>query len=132
MNLKKILTEDLKVALEKCGYDKNLAQVSTSNKPELADYQSNIAFGLAKTAHKAPYAVAEELVHALPQTDKYEANVVAPAFINFKFSDKFLCEYANYCLSDSLVGANKHQTSRKIFMDYGGANVAPECGFSSP
>ena len=126
MNLKKILIEDLKVALEKCGYDKNLAQVSVSNKPELADYQSNIAFGLAKTVHKAPFALAEELVSMLPSLGKYEANVVAPAFINFKFSDKFLCEYANFCLSDCLCGLEKHSVSRKIFMDYGGANVAKE------
>ena len=126
MNLKKILTEDLKVALEKCDYDKNLAQVSTSNKPELADYQSNIAFALAKSANKAPFAVAEELARALPQTDKYVANVVAPAFINFKFSDKCLCEYANFCLTDKMVGLEKNKKSRKIFMDYGGANVAKE------
>ena len=126
MNLKKILLDDLKQSLEKCGFDSSLAQVSFSGKPELADFQSNMAFGLAKQAHKAPMELAAELANNLPKSDLYEVSVVPPAFINFKLTEKGINEYANFCLSDDMVGLEKLDSSRRIFMDYGGANVAKE------
>ncbi|MBQ8468840.1 MAG: arginine--tRNA ligase [Clostridia bacterium] len=126
MNIKKILLNDIAYALEKCGLDKSAAQVSFSGKPELADFQSNIAFSLAKSAKRAPIQIAEVIAQNLPESDLYEVSVVPPAFINFKLTDKAINEFANFCLKDEMVGLEKLEKPRKIFMDFGGANVAKE------
>ena len=126
MDLKELLLSDLKKAVKACGWDESLASISVSGKPELADYQTNMAFSLAKQARLAPMVVAENLVKNLPETDLYEVSVAAPAFINFKFTDKCLNLFANYCLTDAKVGLQNVANPRTIFLDYGGANVAKE------
>lgn len=126
MDFKELLQKDLFFALEKCGYPTQNAIVSDSNKPDIADYQSNVAFSLSKIAKKAPMAVAEQIVNALPQNDNYQASAVPPAFINFKLSNNCINNYANFCLNDERVGLKKLDNPRTIFMDYGGANVAKE------
>ena len=126
MDLKQLLLLDLKQSLTKCGWDSNIASVNQSGKPELADYQTNIAFALAKQVKLAPFMVAQKIVENLPQTDLYSVSVAMPAFINFKFTDKCLNDYANYCLADNTVGLPLLKQPRTIFMDYGGANVAKE------
>lgn len=126
MNFKELLQKDLLLALEKCGYPTQNAVVSDSNKPDIADYQSNVAFSLSKIAKKAPMVIAEQIVNALPQNDNYVASVANPAFINFKLANKCINDYANFCLKDELVGLKKLDNPRTIFMDYGGANVAKE------
>ena len=126
MDFKELLLKDLLVSLKKCGFSAENAVVSQSNKPELADYQTNIAFMLAKQAKLAPMLVAQKIVDSLPKTDLYEVSVAAPAFINFRLTNKCINNYANYCLADTTVGLKKLDKPRKIFLDYGGANVAKE------
>lgn len=126
MELKNIILKDIEFALEKCGFDTKLASVSVSNKPELADYQTNLCFALAKQIGEAPIKVAQKIVDNLPQQDNYIASAVMPAFVNFKFTDKCLNNFANFCLEDSLTGVQKVSKTRTIFLDYGGANVAKE------
>ena len=126
MDFKDLLLKDVKAALQKSGFEADNATISQSNKPELADYQTNIAFMLAKQAKLAPMLVAQKIVDNLPKTDLYEVSVAAPAFINFKLTDKCINNYANYCLDDETVGLKKLENPRKVFLDYGGANVAKE------
>lgn len=126
MDFKSLLQKDLLNALNKCGYDTSLCAISDSNKPDIADFQSNIAFALAKIAKQPPMIVAQKIVDAMPKNDNYEVSVVAPAFINFKMTDKCINDYANFCLTDKLVGLKTIDNPRTIFMDYGGANVAKE------
>ena len=126
MDFKDLLLKDVKAALQKCGFEADNATISQSNKPELADYQTNIAFVLAKQARLAPMLVAQKIVENLPKTDLYEVSVAMPAFINFKLTDKCINNYANYCLDDETVGLKKLENPRKVFLDYGGANVAKE------
>ena len=126
MDFKDLLLKDVKAALQKSGFEADNATISQSNKPELADYQTNIAFVLAKQARLAPMLVAQKIVENLPKTDLYEVSVAMPAFINFKLTDKCINNYANYCLDDETVGLKKLENPRKVFLDYGGANVAKE------
>jgi arginyl-tRNA synthetase len=126
MDYKEIIYSDLMVALQKLGYDNSGAVISASNKPELADYQTNVAFMLAKQAKMPPMALAEKIVENLPKNEDYIASAVMPAYINFKLTDAGINKYANFCLNDALCGVQKVQNPRKIFMDYGGANVAKE------
>lgn len=126
MDFKELLLQDLLVSLKKCGFSDENAVISQSNKPELADYQTNMAFMLAKQAKLAPMIIAQKIVENLPKTDLYEVSVAAPAFINFKLTDKCINNYANNCLTDATVGLKKLENPRKVFLDYGGANVAKE------
>ena len=126
MDLKDLLLQDLKQSLIKCGYDANLASISVSGKPELADYQTNMAFALAKQVRQNPMVVANNIIENLPKTDLYCVSLAAPAFINFKFTEKGINTYANYCLKDKRVGLAKLDNPKMVFLDYGGANVAKE------
>lgn len=125
MNIKSIILNDINISLKKCGYNAE-ATISFSGKPEIADFQSNMSFALAKQLKLNPLVVANNIVENLPKNDFYQVSTCAPAFINFKLTDKALNEFANFCLNDKLVGVQKNAETRTIFMDYGGANVAKE------
>ena len=125
MDLKQIIINDLNKSLDKCGYNA-VASVSFSGKPEIADFQSNMSFALAKELKKNPMEIANNIAKNLPKNDMYEVSTCSPAFINFKLTDKGVLTFANFCLNDNLVGLKKLENKRTIFMDYGGANVAKE------
>ena len=125
MNIKQIILDDINASLAKCGYNAQ-AMLSPSGKPEVADWQTNMAFSLAKQAGKPPMAVAQDIAANLPNSRYYVASVTPPAFVNFKLTNEALSDYANFCLKDKIVGVTKVASPRHIFMDYGGANVAKE------
>ena len=61
------------------------------------DFQCDDAFKLAKTYHKAPYMIAEEVVEKIKENDNFsdyfkEVNVAKPGFINIIVSDKLINE----------------------------------------
>ena len=59
--LKAILQEAMESAFVEAGYDKDLAKVSVSNRPDLCDYQSNGALMGAKKYQENPIALAEKV-----------------------------------------------------------------------
>ena len=87
-NIKNELTKYLETAFEKLGLDKADVMVSYSNKPDVADYQCNSAFTLAKKLGKNPVLVANEIVEQLGNMNgDFVASVCPPAFINFKMTN---------------------------------------------
>ena len=69
--MKKILeliTEELEQAFADAGYEKELARVTLSNRPDLCEYQCNGAMAGAKKYHKAPIMIAEEVVAKIPES----------------------------------------------------------------
>lgn len=67
--MKKILdliTEEMEQAFADAGYEKELARVTLSNRPDLCEYQCNGAMAGAKKYHKAPIMIAEEVVAKIP------------------------------------------------------------------
>ena len=54
MKLQNLINEQLRDVFEKLEYDKGLAEVGLSNKPDLCDFQCNACFVIAKTLHVAP------------------------------------------------------------------------------
>lgn len=115
----KILENDIKVSLSKCGYDVDEVVVNISNRPDLGEYQYNGVMGLAKVYHKNPVVIANELVEILKTSSLYkDVNVAGPGFINMTISDGALLEFVNN-------NDYKYEKNNKlIFLDYGGANVA--------
>lgn len=70
-----------------------------------ADYASNVAMRLAKVAHKAPFAIAEEIKAKLGESEGgYTLEVAAPGFLNFTLNEAYFIEqvsqYANKALSE--------------------------------
>lgn len=115
----KILENDIKVSLSKCGYDVGEVVVNISNRPDLGEYQYNGVMGLAKVYHKNPVVIANELVEVLKTSSLYkDVNVAGPGFINMTISDEALIDFVNN-------NDYKYEKNNKlIFLDYGGANVA--------
>ena len=57
-----LITTEMEAAFEKAGYDKELAKVTLSNRPDLCEYQCNGAMAAAKEYKKAPFMIADEVV----------------------------------------------------------------------
>lgn len=126
-NIKNELAKYLEKAFEELGLDKADIMVSYSNKPEIADYQCNSAFSVAKKLGKNPIVLANEIVSALGNMNgEYEASVCAPAFINFKMTNKLLSKVATIALENEQELISKPEKKQTVVFDYGGANVAKE------
>ena len=49
-----IMTEEFQKAFEECGYSKDYAKVTVSNRPDLCEYQCNGAMAAARHIRKHP------------------------------------------------------------------------------
>ena len=109
--------------IKELGYDE-APEVSVSNRPDISDYQYNGAFKLAKTMHKSPMIIADEIVSKLKDNDMFKEVSNVNGFINITLSDKALIDYLNEIVNNFDVNTFKVNTDETIFLDYGGANVA--------
>ena len=120
-----ILSELLENASKKAGF-KEVSLPVTLSKIENVDYQCSAALGLAKTYHTSPFAIAEEIVKNVDDTNNMLSNisVAKPGYINIVVNNDFLSNY----LLEYVNNLDNHAKSRiqkqKIIVDYGGANVA--------
>lgn len=125
MNIKQEISQVIEGALSVLNIHADGPLVNFSNKMDVADFQSNICFALAKKLGKNPLELATQIV-SLCKKDGFEFSVCAPAFINIKLTDKKLSEVATSLLTDPFFGIEKTAAPKTIFFDYGGANVAKE------
>ena len=120
-----ILAQELSDAFEKAGYDKKYAKVTVSNRPDLCQFQCNGALAAAKEYHKAPVAMAGEVVQDLEGNPVFsEVTAQAPGFINMTVSAEFLGNYMNQMAESESFGCDVSKKDKTIIIDYGGANVA--------
>ena len=126
--MKKILdliTEEMEQAFADAGYEKELARVTLSNRPDLCEYQCNGAMAGAKKYHKAPIMIAEEVVAKIPENGYISgAEVVKPGFINLKTNPAAVADYLNQMEADEKLGVEEVENPKTIVIDYGGPNVA--------
>ncbi len=114
----------LQKKLHDCGYDVEEVTLNISSRPEFGDYQYNGIMSLAKKYHKNPREIAEELLILLKKDDLYkDVNMAGPGFINITFSDEQLVKHMNELLQNIEINYTGIEP-KKIFFDYGGANVA--------
>lgn len=123
-NLLEILTDELKSAFEKAGYDTEYAKATVSNRPDLCQFQCNGAMALAKKYKKAPIMIANEVKEAICSDYIVDLDAVAPGFLNFNISTGKLAEYLIQMSENEAFGIEKEATPKKIVIDYGGPNVA--------
>lgn len=126
--MKKIIDfieEELGVAFEKAGYDRELAKVTLSNRPDLCEYQCNGAMAGAKAYHKAPFMIADDVIANLAEKEYIgEIEAVKPGFINMKLEKEAVSAYLNRMREAGDLGVEKAKEPEMIVVDYGGPNVA--------
>ncbi len=132
--IKKINTEIAK-AFKDIHLDESYAYISISGLPELADYQINSCFNIAKAQKKNPMDVASEISDVIKDLtiDGTKAFLKVepskPGFVNLKINDELLYAYIKKILNDDKLGVGDKETIlndniKTILLDYGGANVA--------
>ena len=121
-----LITDEMKKAFVKAGYDDKFALVSLSNRPDLCEYQCNGAMPAAKVYHKAPLQIARDVVKALEDSNVFASvEAVKPGFINLKIQEAYLSDYVNAMRIDKeRLGSEKTSSPKTIIIDYGGPNVA--------
>ncbi len=121
-----ILSEEVGAAFQAAGIDREYGNVTLSNRPELCEYQCNGALASAKKFHKNPMEVAEAVAEKLSSSDTFEeVSAAKPGFLNMKASPEFIRKYLSGMYGDTdRLGAEKTGHPEKLFMDYGGPNVA--------
>lgn len=124
MSIIKNVEEIVKQHIIEAGYEVEKVVLEKSSRPDLGEYQINNAFALGKQNHCNPREVADKIVTELEKNNIFtNINIAGPGFINISFSDEFYLLSMNKLLESLDNNIDKHE-SKKIFMDYGGANIA--------
>ena len=119
------LNEEAARAFEKAGLDTSFAKIAVSNRPDLCEYQCNGAMAAAKTYHKAPIQIAQQVLPFLQESPVFsDVQAVNPGFINLKLDGEFLAGYLNEMQADDHLGVETAKEPKTIMIDYGGPNVA--------
>jgi len=124
-DLKSRLSEAVRTAFAAEGLPEDLARVSPSDRPDLADFQSNGALAAAKQAKANPRELAGRVAtHLEGNPDIASVEIAGPGFINLRVTDAALAERARALSGSPMVGASVVAEPRKVVIDYGGPNVA--------
>ena len=123
MSILKELNRDLQKIVANAGYDTDVILLP-SNRKDLGDFQLNNAMSLAKTYHKNPLLIAEDIKKELEKDKRFiNINIASPGFINFSLSEDYLISIVNRVNEDVFSNIDK-RSPKKIIIDYGGANVS--------
>jgi arginyl-tRNA synthetase len=124
-DLKRSLTEAVEAAFAELGLPPELGRVTVSDRPDLADFQSNGALAAAKRVGKNPRELAAAVAERLAGDARFSAvEIAGPGFINLKLTDAALSARAQDIADDPRHGALELAQPRRVLVDYGGPNVA--------
>jgi arginyl-tRNA synthetase len=94
---------------------------------ERADFQADLAMGLAKTLKRSPRQVAEAVVAAGNFTDVAErVEIAGPGFINLTLKPEFLESALKNVSRDDRFGVPFAAHQERVIIDYSAPNVAKE------
>ena len=125
-----LINEEIKKVFKEFTNEECFQEIVESQRPELCDYQINSCFKLSKLLQEKPLDVANKVKEKIKDLQVFNKNifseveVAAPAFVNLKLNSQ-LIDYWLFLISkqDSLL-TYQVEKPKKIFLDYGGANVA--------
>ncbi len=125
-DLRTQLGEAVAAAFAAEGVDASLARVTPSDRPDLADFQSNGALAAAKALKANPRELASKVAERLASDPRLASvEVAGPGFINLKLADAALAERATEVAGDAdHAGAAVVEAPRKVVIDFAGPNVA--------
>ena len=124
-DLKTSLGEAVGAAFAAEGVDKALARVTASDRPDLADFQSNGALAAARALKANPRDLAARVAERLAADPRLSSvEVAGPGFINMKLSNAALAQRAAEVAADKELAGASRVEPRKVVIDYGGPNVA--------
>jgi len=124
MSIIKNLTNDIKEIVKSAGYEVEKLVLQPSGRRDLGEYQLNDAMTLAKEYKKNPREIATEIANKLEEDSRFtNINIAGPGFINITLTEEYLVEVLNKINNDIYENIDK-KDSKKIVLDYGGANVA--------
>ena len=120
-----VISEEMKNAFEKAGYDRELGRVSVSNRPDLCEYQCNGAMAGAKKYKVAPIEIAKKVSEMLQGSEVFEsAEAVMPGFLNLVLKPSFVSSYVSKMAGADKYGLDTPSDKKTVIVDYGGPNVA--------
>jgi arginyl-tRNA synthetase len=124
-DLKSTLGEAVEAAFAAEGVPAELARVTASDRPDLADFQSNGALAAAKRVGRNPREIATAVAARLAGDPRLSAvEIAGPGFLNLKVADAALAARADQIAADPRAGAETLTAPRRVIVDYGGPNVA--------
>ena len=125
-DLRTVLGEAVGAAFAAEGVDPALARVTASDRPDLADFQSNGALAAAKALKANPRELATRVAERLKNDPRLTSvEVAGPGFINLKLADGALSARAAEVAADAgHAGASTVEAPRKVVIDFAGPNVA--------
>jgi arginyl-tRNA synthetase len=124
-DLKSRLGEAVSAAFAAEGLPPELGRVGVSDRPDLADFQSNGALAAAKAAKANPREIAVRVAERLKADPRLASvEIAGPGFINLRLTDDALSERAGEIAADPRSGTEPVATPRRVLVDYGGPNVA--------
>ncbi len=122
-DLKGRLGEAVRAAFAAEGLPEDLGRVGVSDRPDLADFQSNGALAAAKVAK--PREIAGRVAARLQSDALLSAvEVAGPGFVNLTVSSAALTDRVREIAGDRRVGASLAAKPRRVVVDYAGPNVA--------
>ena len=113
--------------------DDQMVMVERPRDPKMGDYSTNIAMRLAKSLHKKPVDIANELIEVLKKnlTEASEVSVAGPGFINFKINESALSACINQIIDAGKdYGKSEFGKHEKLLVEYVSANPTGDlhCG----
>lgn len=124
-DLKKALGEAVEAAFADAGLPAELARVTASDRPDLADFQSNGALAAAKRVGRNPRELATAVAERLAKDPRLaKVEVAGPGFVNLTVSDAALSARGQAIAADPRAGGELTAQPRRVLVDYGGPNVA--------
>ncbi|MBL0949039.1 arginine--tRNA ligase [Brevundimonas sp.] len=125
-DLKSRLGEAVAAAFAAEGVASDKVRVTASDRPDLADFQSNAAMAVAKAHGTNPRDLAGRVVARLKgHEDLTSVEVAGPGFINLVVSPAALTSRAAEVMADDTRrGAEPVDRARRVIIDYAGPNVA--------
>ena len=124
-DLKGLLGEAVAAAFAAEGLSADHGRVTVSDRPDLADFQSNGALAAAKAAGRNPREIAAGVVERLKGDPRLAAlDIAGPGFINMRLTSQTLTERARQIAADGRSGAPTVEAPRRVLIDYAGPNVA--------
>ena len=108
--------------IKECGYDVDNITLEPSSRPDLGEFQINVCMGLAKRYGENPRDIANKIISSFDSRFT-NVNIAGPGFINISLDENKLIESMNKSINDFSMFIDL-ETSKKIIVDYGGANAA--------